>query len=127
MTSATAIPISPNLQLVYVSDIERSTYFYKTIFKKDPVFISPRYVAFSTSGEALFAIWTGGDKPDRQTPRYCEIGIMLPTEQDVDNLYNEWKIKPDIHIVKELYTEGFGRTFLINDPDGHIIRVCPMD
>ena len=52
MTSTT-IPISPNLQLIYVSDIERSTFFYKTIFKKDPVFTSPRYVAFSASGEAL--------------------------------------------------------------------------
>ena len=126
MTSTT-IPISPNLQLIYVSDIERSTFFYKTIFKKDPVFTSPRYVAFSASGEALFAIWTGGDKPENQIPRYCEIGIMLPTGQDVDNLYNEWKVNPNIRVVKEPHTEIFGRTFLVNDPDGHIIRVCPMD
>lgn len=58
------MPVSPkpNLQLVYVSDIERSTAFYKTIFKSEPVFSSPRYVAFAAtdSGKALFAIWTGG-------------------------------------------------------------------
>jgi predicted enzyme related to lactoylglutathione lyase len=127
MTNATTVPVTPNLQLVYVSDVERSTAFYKSLFKKDPIFTSPRYVAFSSSGDALFAIWTGGDKPELQTPRYSEIGIMLPTGQDVDNLYNEWKVNPDIHVVKEPHTEVFGRTFLVKDPDGHIIRVCPLD
>lgn len=127
MAESTAVPIAPNLQLIYVSDVERSTIFYKKLFKKDPVFTSPRYVAFSASGDALFAIWSGGDKPELQTPRYSEIGIMLPTGQDVDDLYSEWKGNPDIHVIKEPYTDVFGRTFLIEDPDGHIIRVCPLD
>ncbi len=127
MINGTTIPVTPNLQLVYVSDVERSTAFYKSLFKKDPIFTSPRYVAFSASGNALFAIWTGGDNPDLQTPRYSEIGIMLPTGLDVDNLYNEWKVNSDIHVIKEPYTDVFGRTFLVKDPDGHIIRVCPID
>lgn len=126
-TKVTNVAVSPNLQLVYVSDIERSSAFYKLLFKKNPIFTSPRYVAFSASGAALFAIWSGGDKPELQTPRYSEIGIMLPTGQDVDNLYNEWKMNPNIHVVKEPYTEIFGRTFLIKDPDGHMIRVSPLD
>lgn len=121
------IPIRANLQLVYVSDIERSTAFYKTIFKIDPLFNSPRYVVFPVSGEALFAIWTGGEKPDASVPRYSEIGIMLPSNKDVDRLYEEWRQNPDIKIVREPYTEVFGRTFLVGDPDGHIIRVCPVD
>jgi len=116
-----------NLQLVYVSDIDRSTAFYKTIFKIEPLFTSPRYVAFPSSGEALFAIWTGGEKPDVSVPRYSEIGIMLPTNADVDRLYEEWRHNPDIKVVREPYTEVFGRTFLVADPDGHIIRVCPVD
>jgi hypothetical protein len=53
------ISLKPNLQLIYVSDIGRSTTFYKTLFNSEPVFSSPRYVAFSAGGEALFAIWTG--------------------------------------------------------------------
>ena len=116
-----------NLQLVYVSDIERSTAFYKTIFKIEPLFTSPRYVAFSASGEALFAIWTGGEKPEASVPRYSEIGIMLPTNADVDRLYEEWRHNSDIKVVREPYTEVFGRTFLVADPDGHIIRVCMVD
>ncbi|MBS9423070.1 VOC family protein [Photorhabdus caribbeanensis] len=117
----------PNLQLVYVSDIERSTAFYETIFNAKPVFSSPRYVAFAAGGEALFAIWSGGTTPDASTPRFSEIGIMLPSGEDVDRLFEEWRKKPDIKIVKEPHTEIFGRTFLVEDPDGHIIRVCPLD
>ena len=122
-----AISPKPNLQLVYVSDIERSTVFYKNIFNADPVFSSPRYVAFAADSKAAFAIWTGGTKPDRSIPRFSEIGIMLSTNEEVENLFEEWKKNPDIKIVQELCTEVFGRTFLVEDPDGHIIRVCPLD
>ena len=119
--------IKPNLQLIYVSDIERSTNFYKGIFKSEPVFSSPRYVAFAASSEALFAIWTGGEKPDAAALRFSEIGIMLPCGKDVDQLFEEWKNNPKINVVQEPYDAVFGRTFLIKDPDGHIIRVCPLD
>lgn len=118
-----------NLQLVYVSDISRSTAFYKDIFKSAPVFSSPRYVAFAAdaNGEALFAIWTGGDKPDMATPRFSEIGIMMPSNEEVDRLFDEWRNMTEITVVREPYDEVFGRTFLVKDPDGHIIRVCPRD
>ncbi|GAB4184724.1 MAG: VOC family protein [Simkaniaceae bacterium] len=117
----------PNLQLIYVSDIKRSTDFYKTLFNTEPIFSSPRYVAFSAGDEALFAIWTGGATPDASVPRFSEIGIMLPSNDDVDRLYEKWKKNPNIKIVQEPQTEVFGRTFLVKDPDGHIIRVCPLD
>lgn len=118
----------PNLQLIYVSDIKRSTDFYQALFNTEPVFSSPRYVAFSAgAGDALFAIWTGGTKPDANAPRFSEIGIMLPSNEAVENLYQEWKKNPKIHILQEPITEVFGLTFLVKDPDGHIIRVCPLD
>ncbi len=120
--------IKANLQLVYVSDIERSTNFYKMIFKSDPVFSSPRYVAFTAGLEALFAIWSGGEKPDASIPRFSEIGIMLPSGKDVDHLFEEWqRDNAEIIVVQEPYDAVFGRTFLVKDPDGHIIRVCPLD
>jgi predicted enzyme related to lactoylglutathione lyase len=116
-----------NLQLVYVSDIERSIVFYKKLFNAEPVFLSPRYVAFSAGSEALFAIWTGGATPDVAVPRFSEIGIMLPSNEDVDRLFEEWKRDSDIKVVQEPSTEIFGRTFLIADSDGHVIRVCSLD
>jgi catechol 2,3-dioxygenase-like lactoylglutathione lyase family enzyme len=118
-----------NLQLVYVSDISRSTAFYKNIFKSDPVFSSPRYVAFAAdaNGEALFAIWTGGDKPDLAVLRFSEIGIMVDSNAEVDGLFCEWRDREEITVVREPYDDVFGRTFLVKDPDGHVIRVCPRD
>jgi hypothetical protein len=117
----------PNLQLIYVSDIKRSTELYKTLFNEEPVFRSPRYVAFSAGDGAFFALWTGGTKPDISIPRFCEIGMLLPSNAAVDLLFETWKKNPDLKILKEPYTEVFGRTFVVQDPDGHLIRVSPLD
>jgi len=123
----TKISIKPNLQLIYVSDIKRSTTFYQKLFTSEPVFTSPRYVAFSASKEALFALWTGGKTPDLKTPRFSEIGILLPSSEHVDQLYEKWQNDLEINIIQKPVTEIFGRTFLVQDPDGHTIRVCPVD
>lgn len=117
----------PNLQLIYVLDINRSTQYYKKLFNAEPIFVSPRYVAFNAGGDTLFALWTGGTAPDKTIPRFSEIGIMLSSDQDVDSLYKEWEKNPDIKILHEPRTEVFGRTFMVKDPDGHIIRVCKRD
>ena len=121
------IPCNPNLQLIYVSDIERSTAVYKRLFHAEPLFTSPRYVTFLADGEALFAIWTGGTKLDFDAPRFAEIGIMVPSNQAVEALFQEWKKYPDIKFLREPYIEVFGLTFLVQDPDGHMIRVSPLD
>ena len=118
---------SPNLQLIYVSNIERSTQYYSEVFNYEPIFKSPRYVVFTIDGEAQFAIWSGGDTPDNNIQRFSEIGIMLPSDAEVDVLYQEWKNNPAIEFFKELHADVFGRTFLVKDPDGHIIRVCSVD
>ena len=118
---------NPNLQLLYVSDIGRSTDFYKTIFEAEPVFSSPRYVAFGAGKEALFAIWTGAEDPDFSARRCSEVGIMLPSNEEVQKLFEKWKDNSDIKIVTEPRTEIFGLTFLVEDPDGNLIRVCPLD
>ncbi|MGK3958983.1 VOC family protein [Sorangium sp. So ce118] len=120
-------PRKANLQLVYVTDVARSTDFYKKVFNAEPAFTSPRYVAFDAGADATFAIWAGGTKPDAAAPRYAEIGIMLASNEEVERLYEEWRKLPEIKIARELYTEVFGSTFLVQDPDGHIIRVCRRD
>lgn len=116
-----------NLQLIYVSDVKRSTDFYTMIFNTEPVFSSTRYVAFAAGNENFFALWTGGAIPDISVPRFSEIGIMLPSNQDVDDLFEKWKSNPSVKIIQEPQNEVFGRTFLVQDPDGHVIRVCPLD
>ncbi|MCB9229306.1 MAG: VOC family protein [Deltaproteobacteria bacterium] len=119
--------VKPNLQLIYVSNIERSKDFYQSIFEAEPVFTSPRYIAFSAGGDALFAIWTGGQTPNKETQRFSEIGIMLPSNEEVDLLFEKWKTNQEIEVIQDPVDEIFGRTFLVKDPDGHIIRICPID
>lgn len=118
---------TPNLQLIYVSDMERSKVFYNELLDTKPVFDTTRYVAYGVDGQALFALWTGGLTPQADMPRFHEIGIMLPTDEDVDRLFELWIRKPQVKILQEPQTEVFGRTFLVSDPDGHVIRVCSMD
>ena len=122
-----SIPRIPNLQLIYVSDISKSTEYYTEVFNYEAVFKSPRYVVFTIDGDAQFAIWSGGDKPDTTIPRFSEIGIMLSSDKDVEDLYQEWQKNSNIEFFKEIHSDVFGQTFLVKDPDGHIIRVCSVD
>lgn len=116
-----------NLQLLYVTDIQRSAALYRRLFAADPVFVSPRYVAFSAGGDALFALWSGGDAPHADVPRFVEAGIMLASGEAVDQLYQAWRNDPDLRVAQPPSTEVFGRTFLMLDPDGHRLRVCQRD
>ena len=117
----------PNLQLIYVSDVQLSTEYYKRLFNLEPYFVTPRYVVFKIDGEADFAIWSGGETPDKESPRFAEIGINLATDEEVKDLYKEWSNDSEIKIYKDLHTDVFGDTFLVKDPDGHIIRVSSAD
>ncbi|WP_025739442.1 VOC family protein [Salinivibrio socompensis] len=124
-----SIKTRANLQLVYVSNIDRSVDFYKHLFQCEPVFISPRYVAFPASeqGDALFALWTGGNHPSPSITRLSEIGIMVPTNDNVDAVFNQWSTRMELDVVQSPYEDVFGRTFVIQDPDGHLVRVAPID
>lgn len=121
------LSIKPNLNIVYVTDVEVSTSYYKTLFKTGPIFTSPRYVVFSAGDGVEFALWSGAETPDLATPRFSEIGIQLPTDKDVEELFKEWSNISDIKFARDIYNEVFGRTFLVEDPDGHLIRVCSED
>lgn len=120
-------PVNANLQLIYVSDIERSRNFYQTLLNQQPIFDSPRYVAFRSGKDTLFALWTGGTAPNANSQTHSESGIMLKNDEAVDKLHDEWQQSELADHIQAPYDEVFGRTFLVNDPDGHIIRVCPLD
>ncbi|MGB3770413.1 MAG: VOC family protein [Rhodococcus sp. (in: high G+C Gram-positive bacteria)] len=117
---------APNLFLVYVSDADASTAFYRDLFDLEPVFTSPRYVAFPVAPGVLFAIWTGAGTPDPQARRYSEVALMVPPGDDVDEWFERWSVT-EARVVREPHDDVFGRTFVVADPDGNHIRVCPTD
>lgn len=44
----------------------------------------------------------------------------------VDDLYWAWVAK-GARVVEEPHDDVFGRTFVVADPDGNLIRVSPID
>lgn len=119
---------APNLFLIYVTDIERSTAFYSDLFDIEPVLLTPRYVPFEVAPGVLFALWSGrADTVSASTPRLSEVGLMLPGKQSsVDDLFTAWAAK-GVTVIEEPHDDVFGRTFVITDPDGNLIRVSPID
>ncbi|HUX70531.1 MAG TPA: VOC family protein [Cellulomonadaceae bacterium] len=119
---------APNLFLVYVSDIERATTFYRELFEIEPVMLTPRYVPFQVAPGVLFALWNGRrDQVASDTPRTFEVGLMVPgSKAAVDDVYAAWAAT-GVTVVEEPHDDVFGRTFVIADPDGNLIRVSPVD
>jgi predicted enzyme related to lactoylglutathione lyase len=119
---------APNLFLIYVADVERSTRFYSELFEIEPITITPRYVPFQVAPGVLFALWSGrGNTLASDTPRSSEVGLMVPSATAaIDEVYATWAAK-GVTVVEEPHDDVFGRTFVIADPDGNLIRVSPFD
>ncbi|NUJ88343.1 glyoxalase [Plantibacter sp. MCCC 1A11337] len=119
---------APNLFLIQVQDAEAATAFYSDLFTIEPDFTSPRYVAFPVAPGVLFALWSGrNEHAVPSTPRTFEVGLMVPgSGAAVDQVFDEWKAK-GVTVVEEPHDDVFGRTFVIADPDGNLIRVSPVD
>lgn len=118
---------TPNLFLIYVSDVERATRFYSELFEMQPKMVTPRYVPFEVAPGVLFALWSGRSDQLTNAPRTSEVGLMVPGGgAKVDALYESWLAK-GVTVYQEPYDDVFGRTFMITDPDGNLIRVSPVD
>lgn len=124
---------APNLFLIYVRDAEASTAFYSDLFEIEPIFTHPNYVAFEIAPGILFSLWTGYDKHTvhehavPSTPRTSEVGLMIPgSPSAVDEIYASW-VSKGVRVVEEPHDAVFGRTFVITDPDGNLVRVSPVD
>jgi predicted enzyme related to lactoylglutathione lyase len=119
---------APNLFLVYVRDALASAQFYGDLFEIEPVFTSPRYVAYEVAEGIVFALWSGDNEhATPSTPRTSEVGLMVPGgPAAIDELHAAWEAK-GVAIVEAPHDAVFGRTFVATDPDGNLIRVSPVD
>lgn len=124
-----AMPSStPTSVILYVSDVQASTEFYRTILGSDPV---ATYVGF-----AVFAlcdtVTLGLQATDLIEPKAeAHVGgtELLFSDADratVDRLYGEWTAR-NIPIALHPTELPFGYTFVALDPDGHRLRVCATD
>jgi predicted lactoylglutathione lyase len=89
---------------------------------------NPAPVPYEVAPGVLFALWSGNSESVTATPvRMSEVGLMIPgTAEAVDAVFATWTEK-GVHVVSEPHDEVFGRTFVVADPDGNLIRVSPVD
>lgn len=118
---------TPSLFIVYVSDVRAATAFYSALFEMAPKFETPRFVPFEIAEGVEFALWSG--RPEAATPatpRTSEVCLNVPGGAEViEDYFARWSRLATV--VAELHDDVFGRTFLVADPDGNLIRVAPVD
>ena len=119
---------SPNMFIVYVTDAPASARFYSDLFDMKPSFETPRFVAFDLASGIQLAVWAGAsDTVTRAAERTSEVCLALPGGAEViDEQYRTW-VERGVDVVAEPHDDVFGRTFVVADPDGNLIRVAPVD
>jgi catechol 2,3-dioxygenase-like lactoylglutathione lyase family enzyme len=119
---------APNQFIVYVSDAPAAARFYGDLFDMKPVFETPGFIAFDLASGVQLALWSRAAVDlTATTIRTSELCLAVDgAPASVDALYESWKAK-DVRVVAEPTDDGFGRTFVVADPDGNLIRVAPVD
>ncbi|MGE2836129.1 VOC family protein [Mycobacterium sp. SMC-4] len=116
----------PNMFIVYVSDAAASARFYSELFEMEPSFESPAFIAFDLAQDVQLALWSRGTG-DFAAGRTSEVSLNLAGGPErIDEQYRRWAQK-GVTVIQAPHDDVFGRTFLIADPDGNLIRVAPLD
>lgn len=119
---------TPNLFIVYVTDVAAASSFYSELFEISPRFSRPRFVEFELTPGLGLALWSGHSTAiDRGVPRTSEVCLNLPGgPAQIEQEYERW-CSLGVTIVQEPHDDVFGRTFVAEDPDGNLLRVAPVD
>ncbi|MEU4314935.1 VOC family protein [Nocardia sp. NPDC024068] len=118
---------APTMFIVYVADAPAAARFYGDLFDMTPVFENPGFFAFDLGGGVQLALWRSPAGDLATTPRTSELCLTLPGDPTViDELFAAWKGR-GVTVVSEPEDAVFGRTFVVADPDGNLIRVAPVD
>lgn len=119
---------TPNMFIVYVRDAAAAASFYGDLFEMKPAFETLRFITFDLGGGVHFAVWSGAEKDHSFAgPRTSELCVTVRGgREEIDKHFQEW-VEKGVDVVAEPYTDVFGRTFVVADPEGNLIRVAPVD
>lgn len=119
---------TPNSIILYVSDMEASTEFYRTILGTDPVATFDGFAVFALSKTVMLGLQAADLIDPKAEPCVggSELSFSDADRDTVDWLYAEWTAR-DVPIALEPTELDFGYTFVALDPDGHRLRVCATD
>lgn len=118
----------PNSVIFYVSDVEASTEFYRTVLGTDPLETFEGFAVFALSDTITLGL-QAADQIDPQADPYIggsELSLSDVEREAVDRFYAEWT-SLGVQIAMDPTELDFGYTFVALDPDGHRLRVCATD
>ena len=118
----------PNSVILYVSDVEASTTFYRRILGHEPIKTYPGFSVFALSDNVTLGLQAADEIGPAADPYVggSELSLSDVEHVDVDRLYAQWKAL-GIPMILEPTVLEFGYTFVATDPDGHRLRVCATD
>ena len=116
----------PNFVIFYVSGIEKSINFYSRLLQKNPIQSSSSFAMFALSENLMLGLW---DRTCVQPKanwseefQLQEIAFMLPNELQLKQQLHDWQAAGAI-LKQEITLMDFGWSFMVQDPDGHRLRV----
>ena len=118
----------PNSVILYVSDVEASTTFYRRILGHEPIETYPGFSVFTLSDGMTLGLQAADEIEPAAEPYVggAELSLSNVEHADVDRLHAQWEML-GIPMVLEPTVLEFGYTFVATDPDGHRLRVCATD
>ena len=118
----------PNSVILYVSDVEASTAFYRRILDHEPIETYPGFSVFKLSDDMTLGLQAADEIEPVAEPYVggAELSLSNVEHADVDRLHAQWEML-SIPMVLEPTVLEFGYTFVATDPDGHRLRVCATD
>ncbi len=119
---------TPNSIIFYVSDVEASTEFYRTVLGAEPVATFEGFAVFAFSDTVTLGLQAADQIDPKAEPHIggSELSLSNADRDTVDRLYADWTAWK-IPMALEPTELAFGYTFVATDPDGHRLRVCATD
>ncbi len=100
---------------IIVKDVAEATAFYRDTLGFALEGASPTMAQFEAQGGAILGVQEN-DLPGEQP---FEVAFAV---EDVDATYAAWKVR-GVEMLEEPNDRPFGRTFVIQAPQGHLLRV----
>lgn len=110
--------------LLFVTNPLKSSLFYQNLFNLSPIEESPTFSLFGLQNGVMLGLWSKFTAEPKVEACAGAQEIGFPA-LDVDVLYEEWG-KTGVTVIQKPCEMDFGRTFVIQDPDGHRIRVYKL-
>lgn len=115
---------SSQLLVLYVENLATSLDFYSRLLNARVLESSPQFAMLESPGNARFALWTRAAvvPPVDVTSGVMELVFMVEGTATVDSWYSSWKAQ-GARVLQPPTALEFGYSFMVQDPDGHRLRV----